>query len=476
MTSLYKRQLTVIAMVMLVTFVVMSLGTFTTSRSLINSEIKNTTRKNAQFLSAFTAGYHQSDGLGDEYYKGYLKSMALVSDSFIFVTELVGTTSYASDGENFYPIVRNDVSRGVVDTLTNHGEFEGVSDLGGIFTEPRYLYGVTYTENIGGTGVPVGFVLVSPNTERVDTIWEGIGMMYILLVGVILVIVSLLGSYFAAVQVKPLNALADVARRFGQGELSARLTGYENRKDEIGDLAKEFNAMAASLAQVEEQRSTFINNVSHELKTPMTTISGFAEGILDGTVPPAKQEKALGIILAETRRLSRLVQQMLELSRMDAKKSETVIQEEFDLIDVLAQVIISMEAKILSRNLDIDVQIPHGELMVWGSPDGITQVCYNLLDNATKFATTDSVITVSVETKDRKAYISVRNHGEVLSPKELPLLFQRFHKKDDSRSTHRDGLGLGLYIVKSILGSLHENISVTSDDGVTQFTFTLTLV
>lgn len=289
------------------------------------------------------------------------------------------------------------------------------------------------------------------------------------------VVSLLLGSYFTAVQAKPLYALADVARRFGQGELTARLTGYEKRKDEIGALAREFNAMASSLSQAETQRSVFINNVSHELKTPMTIISGFAEGLLDGTITPVKREKSLEIIVAETRRLSRLVQQMLELSKLDARE-ETASEERFDLIEVLAQVIISMESKILGRNLDIDVQIPEGELMVWGFPDGITQVCFNLLDNAAKFATSGSVITVSVRTKNHKAYVSVANEGEVLSKEELPLLFQRFHKKDASRSVDRDGLGLGLYIVKSILASLRESITVTSEHGRTEFTFTLSMV
>lgn len=465
-----------IALVILSAFVIMSLGVYGTVRSFINDEIEDATRKNAQFLGAFTAGYRLHSSLEDEYFKGYLKSMALMSDTFIFVTELNQNISYASDGENFYPFVRNDVSRAVVDSILTYGEYEGVGDLGGIFMESRYLYGSLYTENVGGVAESVGYVVVSPNTTRVDTIWQGVGILFIILVGVMLVVISFLGSYFAAVQVKPLNDMADVARRFGQGELTARLMGYDHRVDEMGDLAREFNGMASSLAQAEEQRTTFISNVSHELKTPMTTITGFAEGILDGTVTPARREKSLEIIIAETRRLSRLVQQMLELSRMDARKSEPVVQEEFDLIDVLAQVIISMESKILSRNLDIDIQIPEGELMVWGNPDGITQVCYNLLDNATKFAVTGSVITVTVETRERKAYVSVKNLGEALENEELPLLFQRFHKKDDSRSTHRDGLGLGLYIVKSILASLQESITVVSEEGVTEFTFTLSLV
>ena len=270
--------------------------------------------------------------------------------------------------------------------------------------------------------------------------------------------------------------MAEAARKFGQGEFDVRVTGYENRCDEISTLAEAFNAMANSLEKVESQRSEFIANVSHELKTPMTTIAGFAEGILDGTIPPEREKESLQIIVSETRRLSRLVRRMLDLSRLKAL-SETAVtaQETFDLTEVMSRVIVSLENKITSRHLDMDVQMPEGKLMVWGDPDSVTQVCYNLLDNAAKFAAPDSTITVQIVKKDGKAVTSVRNLGATIPQDELPLLFDRFHKADSSRSMDRDGVGLGLYIVKTILGNLKENITVTSEDGVTQFTFTLTL-
>ena len=255
-----------------------------------------------------------------------------------------------------------------------------------------------------------------------------------------------------------------------------RVTGYEGRCDEISTLAEAFNSMADSLAKVESQRSEFIANVSHELKTPMTTISGFAEGILDGTIPPEREKEYLQIIVSETRRLSRLVRRMLDLSRLNALAENSVTaQETFDLTEIMSQVLISLESKITSRKLDVDVQMPQEKLMVWGDPDAVTQVCYNLLDNAAKFAAPDSTITVQITKKDGKAVISIRDLGATIPPDELPLLFDRFHKADSSRSMDRDGVGLGLYIVKTILNNLKETINVTSEDGVTQFTFTLTL-
>ena len=234
--------------------------------------------------------------------------------------------------------------------------------------------------------------------------------------------------------------------------------------------------MANSLAKVESHRADFIANVSHELKTPMTTISGFAEGILDGTIPPEKEQDALKIIVSETRRLSRLVRRMLDLSRLNALAENSITaQEQFDLVEVVSQVIISLENKITDRNLDMDVQMPEDKLMVWGDPDSVTQVCYNLMDNAAKFAASGTSITLRITKKDGKAYTSISNLGATIPQDELPLLFDRFHKADYSRSMDRDGVGLGLYIVKTILGNLKENITVTSEDGLTTFTFTLTL-
>ena len=208
----------------------------------------------------------------------------------------------------------------------------------------------------------------------------------------------------------------------------------------------------------------------------MTTIAGFAEGILDGTIPPDREKEYLQIVVSETRRLSRLVRRMLDLSRLNALTQSTVTaQETFDLTEVMSQVLISLETKITDRQLDVEVKMPEGKLMVWGDPDAITQVCYNLLDNAAKFAAPGTAITAQITKKDGKAHVTIRNLGATIPPDELPLLFERFHKADYSRSMDREGVGLGLYIVKTILGNLKENITVASEDGVTQFQFTLTL-
>ena len=230
--------------------------------------------------------------------------------------------------------------------------------------------------------------------------------------------------------------------------------------------------MAESLQQTERQRREFIANISHELKTPMTTIAGYTDGILDGTIPPENERQYLQIISDESRRLSRLVRRMLDVSQLQVMDP---LREgkHFDICESMRRVLISMERKITDRNLDVDADIPEEPILVLGDKDMITQVIYNLLENATKFAREGSTLYLGVTNIDGKARVTVRNVGETIPAEELPLLFERFHKSDKSRSEDKDGYGLGLYIVKTILEQHKEKISVTSEDGVTTFSFSL---
>jgi signal transduction histidine kinase len=230
--------------------------------------------------------------------------------------------------------------------------------------------------------------------------------------------------------------------------------------------------MAESLQQTERQRREFIANISHELKTPMTTIAGYTDGILDGTIPPENEKKYLQIISNESRRLSRMVRRMLDVSQLQAIDPLRG-GNHFDICESVRRVLISMEQKITDRNLDVIAEIPEEPILVKGDNDMITQVIYNLLENAAKFARPGSDLYLSVSLVDGKARVVVQNLGETIPAEELPLLFERFHKSDKSRSGDKDGVGLGLYIVKTILEQHREKINVTSEDGVTTFSFAL---
>ena len=466
MRSLYRRQLAMMVSIMLLSFTLLAGAFMLLSYRYIIGETRDSVIRNAGYISSFTSTYYRrylTLNVQDEFYSSYMASIAMISNSHIIVSDSSGKVLFATDGSHFTMDDGSQLPEDVVAQVMNEGAYNGMTSLGGIYPERRYTSALPVVNQIGTLKVTQGMVLVSASASNLSEMWSSTATIFFFSAVVVFLISVIASTLTSAYQTRPLIEMAEAARKFGQGEFDIRVTGYEDRGDEVSDLAEAFNSMANSLEKVESQRAEFIANVSHELKTPMTTIAGFAEGILDGTIPPERERESLEIVVSETRRLSRLVRRMLDLSRLNALAESTVTaQEAFDLTEVMSRVLISLETKITDRQLDVEVQMPEDKLMVWGDPDSITQVCYNLLDNAAKFAAPGTSITVQITKKDGKAHTTIRNLGATIPPDELPLLFERFHKADYSRSMDREG-------------NLNENITVTSEDGVTQFHFTLTL-
>ena len=480
MKSLYKRELTMMIGIVTLSFTLLSTAFMLLSYRYIISETRDRLERNAGYIAAATSNYLQNvtglnwmDDLQKRVlYQSTMETVSDISDASVIVATTQGEILYASEADMY----DRHIPEAVVQQILEQGDYTGITNLNGLYSANRYIAGLPVRAQLtSDLAANLGVVLVSGDTSGLSEMWRSTATIFFFAAVVVLLIAVVASSITSAHQTRPLTEMAEAARKFGRGEFDVRVNGYKDRCDEIGELAEAFNSMANSLAKVESQRADFIANVSHELKTPMTTIAGFAEGILDGTIPPEKERDALNVVVSETRRLSRLVRRMLDLSRLNALTETVTAQEQFDIIEVMSRVLVSLEGRITGRGLDVDAQFPEDPVMVWGDPDGVTQVCYNLLDNAAKFAAQGTAITVQITRKDGKAYISVKNLGATIPPDELPLLFDRFHKADYSRSIDREGVGLGLYIVKTILGNLKENITVTSEDGVTQFTFTLTL-
>ena len=316
-------------------------------------------------------------------------------------------------------------------------------------------------------------VAMLSDPSSLTEMWRAFAGIFFFTALTVLLVAVVSCSVMTAHQTKPLQDMVKASRRFAGGNFDQRVVKSGNI-DEIDELADSFNAMADSLQRTELQRREFIANVSHELKTPMTTIGGYTDGILDGTIPPEKANQYLQTISDETKRLARLVRRMLEISRLQA--SDFIRDKKrFDICESMRCAIISMEKKIMDRGLDVEAEIPDEPVWVLGDPDLITQVVYSLLENAAKFAPEGTMLKLALGQRGGKAVVAIQNEGETIPPEELPLLFERFHKSDKSRSMDKDGVGLGLYIVKAILNQHREEIWVTSVNGVTTFTFTLTL-
>jgi len=209
----------------------------------------------------------------------------------------------------------------------------------------------------------------------------------------------------------------------------------------------------------------------------MTTIGGYIDGMLDGTLPPERHKHYMHLVSQETKRLSRLVQSMLEISRLQSQEGiPDQRKSRFDVGECAGLVLITFEQKILSKKLNVQVDMPEHPVYTFACQDSITQVIYNLVDNAVKFCPEAGELELQIRLSTNKIFVSVANSGATIPAEELPLLFDRFHKADKSRSENREGWGLGLYIVKSLVCAHGEDISVTSQNGRTEFTFTLPLV
>ena len=343
-----------------------------------------------------------------------------------------------------------------------------------LYEEPRFVVSSVIRDYI--TSEVLGIVVVSRPTYDTSVILSKISNIFLMVSLLVMAVCFVAMLLILKRQSDPLKQMATVARSFGHGDLDARVRLADDYPEEVEDLALAFNNMAQELQKSEYQRKEFVANVSHELKTPMTTISGYVDGILDGTIPAERRSYYLQIVSDETKRLSRLVRSMLDISRLQDQTIGDDKKVQFDVEEMMGQVLITFEKKITDKKLDVDVDMPDHPVFTFASQDMMTQVTYNLIDNAVKFCPEGGTLGLKIRPAGSKIYISVANDGETIPAGELPLVFDRFHKIDKSRSQNRDGWGLGLYIVKTIVCSHGENISVSSRDGKTQFTFTLPLV
>ena len=399
---------------------------------------------------------------------------AQLSGSDVLVCDARGVVVLCSDSVTGCDHQHLRVDEAYLNKVIANGGDRATGMIPDLYPEPRYVVSSPITDFI--TGKNLGIIIVSSPTDSTGAIMSRISNIF-MAVSILVVLISAVAIVVVVRrQSDPLHHMAQVARSFGHGDLDARVRLAEDYPEEVEELALAFNNMAQELQKSEYQRREFVANVSHELKTPMTTISGYIDGILDGTIPEYRHRYYLQIVSDETKRLSRLVRSMLDISRLQDGSVPEEKKVHFDMEEALGQVLITFEKKITDKNLNVDVDMPDHPVYTHACQDYVTQVIYNLIDNAVKFCPAGGTLGLKIEQGGGKVYVSVSNEGETIPSEELPLVFDRFHKIDKSRSQNRDGWGLGLYIVRTLVSSHGENISVTSRDGKTTFTFTMPLV
>lgn len=269
----------------------------------------------------------------------------------------------------------------------------------------------------------------------------------------------------------PLHSISEAAQKFGGGDLSVRVEDVEG-EGEVAELARTFNTMAANLQESDNSRAQFMGNIAHELRTPMTTIKGFIDGILDGTIPPEQQNHYLQLVSQETGRLARLVQNMLDLSKLESGEYR-VNARMFNIWETITGAALSAEQRINDGKIELE-GLTMDKFLVYADPDLIHQVVYNLLDNAIKFTPEGGTIRFSVEKLGPEAEIAIWNSGQGISAEALPFVFERFYKEDKSRGLNARGAGLGLHICKVLVNLSGGQIRVESEQGEwCRFVFTL---
>lgn len=290
--------------------------------------------------------------------------------------------------------------------------------------------------------------------------------------GIIFLLSFLILIVFQLCVYRPLGEIIHAADEYAGGNLKYRCPVSSN--DELGYLSATLNYMASELNNTEEYQRKFISNVSHDFRSPLTSIRGYLVAILDGTIPPELYEKYLNIVIRETERLNKLTEGLLTLNQLGNGSSSGLNLSNFDMNQTIKDTCATFEGRCRSKNLTFNLTFSDKIMMVQADFGKIQQVIYNLIDNAIKFSGNDS--TIDIETYDRngKVFVSVKDHGCGIAKESQKKIFERFYKADNSRGKDKQGTGLGLAITKEIINAHHQNIDVISTPGIgTEFIFTL---
>ncbi len=469
--KLFKKQFGAIALIVFLSLsAILVILTFMYNNYL-SKEKQKTLQKSCVAVKNFVKTSVENDENDNQEYAVYyiMNNLATVSECDIFMTDSSGViricacASWHQNGscEHSGTQVSLDAINSVIYNERN------ILNTLDFYSSPHYTAAV---ELDNGNG----YIIAADSIADAKNLMKNIVQIYIIAAIVPLVLMFIAFWFMTYRLTKPLRLMSSAAKAMAKGDFSRRIPVTTD--DEIGQLAVSFNQMTNSLARLEEARKSFIANVSHELKTPMTTIGGFIDGIIDGTIDDEKQGYYLNIVHDEIKRLSRMVESMLNLSKLEANQAE-IKKEPFDFKEQVLGIVISQEQRIEQKNIEIIGLDTLPDVTVNADKDLIYRVVYNLVDNAIKF--TDEGGKIKFETKydAKNLYFKIENTGKGIPQNELPYVFERFYKADKSRSVNKESTGLGLYIAKTIIKNHGGKISVTSaENKFTAFEFTLPLI
>ena len=436
----------------------------------ITDNKKEMLKENCNAIATMVSGQSFSK-LEDDDSITLFRTISSVTEAEMFVTDKGGKVLICSCDDwkvdGICEHNQNTVSADIITKALN-GNYNEAGNLDGHFSQVKFTYTSPLIDSENNT---LGIVFATIPSRDIRVFFNAVFKLF--LTSCLISIIFMFGAeyYISYRFTKPLRLMSEAAHSMAKGDFSKRIpvTG----DDEIGELSVAFNQMTNSLVQIEGTRRRFIANISHEFKTPMTTIGGFIDGIIDGTIPPEKQGYYLNIVSAEIKRLSRLVQSMLSLSKLESGEMQ-INRSNFDLFDMISQIIVSQEQRIEKKNLHIEGLEDMESVSVNADYDLIYQVVYNLVDNAIKFTNEDGTISFNIISFKIMVQFTIRNTGEGIKEKDLPFVFERFYKTDKSRSANKDSTGLGLHIANAIISIHGGKITVKSEfNNFTEFSFVL---
>ena len=316
-----------------------------------------------------------------------------------------------------------------------------------------------------------GYVIIHKSAAQIDENANSmLNISYLMLI-VILFLSLIILIFFTEVVYRPLRKIIEATEQYASGNMHYELA--VEGEDEMGYLAASLGYMARTMASFEDDQKKFIANVSHDFRSPLTSIRGFLEAMLDGTIPPEMHEHYLGVVLNETERLTKLTNGLLTLNNINTK-GMILQMTDWNINDVIRKVAASFEQVCLQKEIRIRLILSGEILYVHADMDKIQQVLYNLVDNAIKFSNFQSEIEIETTEKGGKVFVSVKDNGIGIPREDQNQIWERFYKSDLSRGKDKKGTGLGLSIVREIIRAHGENISLVSTQGVgSKFTFTL---
>lgn len=458
--NLMKLSLTIV----LICVVLMSAITVFLSDRYAKNEHTAQLKDVAYEASILTAQYTQRyNSEASHLYKISLDQLADRVDGTVIIVDAKGkvftnSTTSADIPDTIDISSYGDVFRG--NSVSRTGDFNEIFRYNTFFVASPFEYGGRIS---GIIFVVVKNSFISPQTLKVASMT---------LVSVaIAIIIALLTSYILSRRlIRPIKDLSVASREISLGRYPHIET--TTKINEYSEMISSFNTMSCKLEKQEKARADFIANVSHDLRTPLTTVMGYVGGVIDGTIPAEIQNQYLGVALSEAKRMRDMVNNNLDLSKYESGNIKLNLSV-FNLNDIIRSIVVSMESRIREKGITVQFKYQKAENLVEADESAIYRVVQNILDNALKFASRDSEIEITITCKDNITRCRIKNYGSTISDEEKQFIWDRYYKTDESRGVDRRGSGLGLYIVKNIINQHNHQVDIESDENSVAFEFTL---